>query len=213
MGSAQPARSGAPGERCPSNAKVTSVSAVSSSSLLKSSLRGSCTAGITLGASSRGGTRHASTTRRRLVLNSSTNRRPPSSIARPKGLLKRAEAPSTAPATVLPDTVVTRALAPTIIRMQWLSLSATRTLLLPSTAKACGKLKRAAAPKPSANPLCPARPATVVTRPSAVTTLQWLPTSPTIRWLSTSRAGPHSSLKRAAARCPSAKPFSPPQAS
>eukprot|EP00277_Geminigera_cryophila_P020890 CAMPEP_0179492570 /NCGR_PEP_ID=MMETSP0799-20121207/66850_1 /TAXON_ID=46947 /ORGANISM="Geminigera cryophila, Strain CCMP2564" /LENGTH=117 /DNA_ID=CAMNT_0021309413 /DNA_START=419 /DNA_END=769 /DNA_ORIENTATION=- len=85
-------------------------------------------------------------------------------------------------------------------------------LLLPSTTTPNGFLKRAAAPSPSAHPLCPAWPATVVTRPSVVVTfrIQQLFRSLTTRFPSMSRASPHGMLKRAVGPDASAKPASPP---
>ncbi len=87
----------------------------------------------------------------------------------PRGWLKRAAAlvPSSLPRLAEPAIVVTCPAAVTF-RIVSFSVSATKTLPPPSTARLSGRLKRAALPVPSPSPTRFAEPASVVTNPAGV---------------------------------------------
>src|SRR6266704_1231145 len=143
------------------------------------------------------------------------------SMAKPLGPLNVAAVPvpSALPAApvVLPARVVTTAEAMTILRML-LPLRAATYRLVPllSMAKPPGLLNVAAAPVPSAPPLVPAVPASVVTTPVAMTIrrMVWLVRSATYRLVPLlSMARPLGWLNLAAVPVPSALPAAPEPAS
>src|SRR6267142_991245 len=100
-----------------------------------------------------------------LLYVSDTYTLPALSVATPDGNLKLAAVPvpSALPATPADPASVLTAPAGVITRIVWLYVSATYTLPAPSIAAPHGVLKRAAAPLPSALPVNPADPASVLT--------------------------------------------------
>src|SRR5262245_26812924 len=137
---------------------------------------------------------------------------PLASIAIPDGLEKRAAVPtsSTLPgAPAAPAIVVVSPVAVTR-RIVWLPVSATYRVPEPSTAIPDGFQKRAANPEPSALPLLPANPASVVTLPfGAIRRIVWLPESATYSTPATSIATARGRLNRAADPVPSTAPANP----
>ena len=78
-----------------------------------------------------------------------------------------------------------------IFRIVWLPVSATYTLPALSTATPCGWLKSAALPVPSALPLTPANPASVLTTPAGVIIrIVWFQVSATYTLVALSTATP-----------------------